>query len=323
MRCLVLANGIHKLSQSRTYFALQCANKETIALIKNHGHSVYKLNNETGCTLDHAITKLKPDLLIIDHYEFSIEQEKSIKAIYPDLKLMVFDDTFKEHASDIVLNHGPYVSPSQYLGKVSDKCALLCGSEYTLLRDMFFENYHRHRPSSVGILLGGTDSLNLVPTIVGLLKRIDANFEITIYSMTLPEYAHKLTKTQSVHFSDNFSVTFSINNANLARSLSRHEFIVCGSGGTVFELLALNIPFINIQVADNQRGVVGFLERNKILTSLSAQELTLETLNSKISYVRNHDLYSNLNISFKKYGAAKRILDELEVPYSHLGRDFD
>lgn len=100
----------------------------------------------------------KFELLIIDHYGFSFEDERAIKE-KTGVKILSFDDTYEKHFADYILNVNLYAQKARYEGLVEKGCEVFCGSEFLLVRDEFYEEAQAKREKiyDYAIILGGTD----------------------------------------------------------------------------------------------------------------------------------------------------------------------
>jgi spore coat polysaccharide biosynthesis predicted glycosyltransferase SpsG len=244
-------------------------------------------------------------LLIIDSYEINDVFENELKMKNEKLKILSFDDTLQPHNSDMVLNHGIHAKKKAYKTLVQSSTQLFCGSKYTLLRDEFFESYTKKATkNSVAIILGGNDVLNCSSLLAHLLLSINPAFTITIITSSVNPHLEELQQLQHIELL--------IDITNIAQTLATKELIICASGGTLFEVLALRKPFINLQVAPNQQHIVDFLNSNKIFTTLQAKSLSKSNLEEKLTYVFENDIYQNLSLDFSKTKLAKKILKALK-----------
>lgn len=305
-RCLLLAQ---RLTQQDTNlnisFATQNLKGHINFEIEQAGFKVYTLKSSTLDELNALIALLDVTLLIIDSYEIDVAFEKALKIKHEKLKLLSFDDTLQSHYSDMVLNHGIHANEEAYKMLVPKSCQLFCGSQYTLLRDEFFDNYEpTWVKKSVAIILGGNDVLNASFMLSKLLIAIDSNFKITIITSGVNPHLKELSQLSHVELLVDIST--------IAQTLVSKELVICASGGTLFEVMALRKKFINIQVASNQQNVVDFLYHNHILTTLDANEISQAHLEEKLAYVFEHDIYENLSLNFSKYALPKAILKELK-----------
>lgn len=304
MRCLVLAQRLHEEDKHLNIsFATQNLSGNINAHIVNNSFTLHVLHSNKKAELINLLSEKSINLLIVDSYEISSKYEKKLLQKI-SCKTLFFDDTFKKHYSNIVLNHGIQVKKHSYTSLLSQKTKLFCGSKTTLLRDEFFKSFpkttHKNR---VAIFLGGNDVKNLSLKIAMILKTIDVGYKITIITTSSNQNIDLLKK--------NKSLTLLVDINNIAEILSQHSFIISASGGSLFEIMALQKRFINIEVATNQRSIVNFLEEKSIFTTIDIDSINKKALKNKIDYIMNTDIYQKLDLKFSKDYLAKKILKEI------------
>ena len=304
MRCLLLAQRLKEQNYHvEITFATQKLQGNINHKILRQGFKLQLLKTYKRDELIQKVNQKKADLLIIDSYMITSDDEKFIKNSIKS-KLLVFDDTFERRYADIILNHGIQAKRKKYKNLVPKKSKVFTGEKFTLLRDEFFKSYKvKSSEKKVAIILGGNDTQNLSLGLKKKLKKIDKNFEVTIVTTSVNPHLQELQK------GTDFSLLVDIE--NVAEVLAMQNFVICASGGNLFEVMALQIPFINIQVADNQQNIVDYLEAKNIRTSLILKKISLKHLRKKIEYIAVHDIYKNLHLKFSKYHVAKKILKEL------------
>jgi len=306
-RCLVLAKRLKEQNQNlKIIFATQNLDGNINHEILENNFGLYILKDKTNTNINQVIDDLIPNLLIIDSYEINHLLEQELKEKYKNLKILSFDDTLQQHSVDMILNHGIHAKKKHYKDLVTSNCKKICGSKYTLLRDEFFIKHNtKCVKHSIAIILGGNDALNLSLKMVDLLYKIDTTYKITVITSSVNKNLHYLQKQTNIELL--------IDIDNIATILSSKEFIITGSGGTLFEVLALKKKFINIEVASNQNLITKFLEDNKIKTTIKSNDLDLENLKTKMKYINKNDIYKKLNLEFSKDKLAQKILKELNI----------
>lgn len=305
-RCLLLAN---RLKQQNEYLNISFATQNLPGNINleilTAGFNIYTLKTNDVEELSSLVNVLHLTLLIIDSYEIDAVFEKALKQEHKTLKILSFDDTLQTHNSHMILNHGIQAKKHHYKNLVPKDSKLFCGSKYTLLRDEFFEHYtNKVIKNSVAIILGGNDILNCSLTVAQHLLSINSDYKITIITSGVNPHLEELKQFQNIELL--------IDITTIAKTLSSKELIICASGGTLFEVLALQKKFINIQVAANQQNVIDFLNQQKIYTTLQANNLSIESLKEKLDYIFKTDIYENLSLNFSKTKLAKKILKAIK-----------
>lgn len=305
-RCLVLAQRLKEYNKDlKILFATQNLYGNINLEILKSGFSIYSIKNNSLKELDYFVKGLFVDLLVIDSYEIDNIFEEQLRINNPSLKILSFDDMLRPHCSHMVLNHGVQALEKDYKKILDKKTKLFCGSEYTLLRDEFFESKKvKVTRNSVVIILGGNDVLNLSSKIANLLLQINNKYKITVITTSVNPNLKELKENS------NIELLVDIN--NIASIIASKSLVITASGGTFFEVLSLKKKFINIEVAPNQKVVDKFLKQKGIKTTIKAIDLSKEVLENKIRYVKINNSYKKLALKFTKNRLVKKILKELK-----------
>lgn len=305
-RCLVLAKRLKDSNKKlKIIFSTLDLEGNINQEILKSGFSIYSLKDDSIDSLDYFIKGLSIDFLVIDSYEIEEFFESELKKRNQHLKILCFDDTLNPHNVDIVLNHGIQAKKNEYKKLVPKNCKVFCGSKYTLLRDEFFDKYKKKvDKKSIAIILGGNDVLDLSSKISNYLLELDSKYKISVITTSVNPNLIELKQNK------NIQLLIDIN--NIAEVLSQKRIIICASGGSLFEVMALKKRFINIEVASNQQVVSNFLEKKNIKTTITAQNLSLKELEKKIEYINKKDIYKKINLEFSKDKLIKEILKELK-----------
>ena len=305
-RCLVLAQRLkNKNKNLKIGFATQDLHGNINAEIEKANFVVHHLSSNDLEELDFVLESLKINFLIIDSYEIDYFFEKQIKIKHPTIKILSFDDTLNPHCADIVLNHGIQAQEQDYKNLLDKKTKLLCGSEYTLLRDEFLDAKKiKVIKNIIAIILGGNDVLNLSSKISNLLLEINKKYKITIITTSANQHLQEFKKNKHIE------VLVDIN--NIATVLLSKGFVITASGGSLFEVLSLKKKFINITVASNQKVVDTFFKNKGIKTTIDAENLTRKSLKNRIKYIKKNNVYKKLTLKFAKNRLVRKILKELK-----------
>jgi UDP-2,4-diacetamido-2,4,6-trideoxy-beta-L-altropyranose hydrolase len=254
MRLLVLAQ---KFSSSNITFATRDLEGNINHTIKEHSYTIHNLETSSTSELQEAIEKCHTTLLVVDHYDISYDQEIEIKKTNPDLTLMVLDDLYSKHHCDILLNHNIYADAKKYDGLVPTHSEVLCGSEYTLIRDEFIEAKRssiKREKNRVLVAIGGSDVANLNPKILEVLQEYKLNIDVV--TTTSNANLDELEKYSKAHT----NISLHINSSEMAKLLMQCSFAILTPSVTASEAWYLDTKFIAIKVADNQEMMYQFLK---------------------------------------------------------------
>lgn len=304
-RCLLLAKRLRSCDKElNIIFATRSLKGNTNEEIIKEKFILEPLATNKSNELISLVKKNDIKLVIFDSYEINYKKEKNF-LFKTDAKILSFDDMYKKHCSHMILNHGIQSSKKDYKNIVDKKTTLFCGSEYTLLRDEFFKKYSVPiEKKSIALVLGGNDVFNLSIKISKLLFKLDSNYKITVITTSVNPYLKSLKKLKNINLL--------IDIDNVAEVLSSKEFVVTASGGTLFEVMSLKKKFININVVDNQNSIMHYLKDKNINTTLLREEINLKNLKKKIEYIKEKNIYAELNLRFSKMKLAKKILKEIK-----------
>ena len=195
----------------------------------------------------------KFELLIIDHYGFSFEDERAIKE-KTGVKILSFDDTYEKHFADYIL----YAQKAKYEGLVEKSCEVFCGSEFLLVRDEFYEEAQvkREKIYDYAIILGGTDISGLSAKISEklLLKGLKTAVITTSGNKNLSALKEISSKNE------NFSLF--VDSKNVAKLMNEAKMLIITASSLVNEAYVLGAKFKAICVADNQTEIFAWLKEN-------------------------------------------------------------
>lgn len=263
MRNLVLAK---QFSKDQIIFATQDLEGNINHKIKESNYNIEILNNNNFEELNKLIKKLNIDMIIIDHYEINYNFEKKLKEQNSKLKIFVFDDTYEKHYCDILLNHNIYADEKKYRNLVPKDCELKCGTNYTLLREEFLEAKKQkqtikkeNRLKTLFIAMGGADHKNLNIRILKNIKIVcKKNIKVNLVTTTANRNLEKLKR----YCKDKEWINLHINSKEVANLMNQSYFAIITPSVTANEAYFLNLPFIAIKTAKNQKQMYKFLKQN-------------------------------------------------------------
>ncbi|MGE4466055.1 UDP-2,4-diacetamido-2,4,6-trideoxy-beta-L-altropyranose hydrolase [Sphaerochaeta sp.] len=213
------------------------------------------LSGDSAEELAQIIKKHGAKTLVIDHYGIDYEYEQRIKE-FAGVKIFCLDDTYEKHLCDVLLNHNVYADAKRYEKLVPDGCEVRCGAEYTLLRDEFIAEKLKGRApdnKSVFIAMGGADTAGLNEKILDVLEDFP---ELTAHVVTTSANAglESLKKR-----AEKGNVCLHADAVNIAKIMNSCGFCIVTPSVTLNEVFYMEIPFIAVKTADNQRFMVDYL----------------------------------------------------------------
>ena len=198
----------------------------------------------------YIVKKLNPKQVIVDNYEFTIEYQKQFKKLFGNIKLSCFDDEYKEYFCDEIINHNLGVNINKY--KNSNIVKIIS----PLIREEFIKaKKKRYKKDGIFISLGGSDSKNLTLKILKLLK----NKKINLYVTTANQNLKKIKRYAKIHKNIRLHI-----NEDVAFGMAKSEFGIITPSVISYEALYMELPFIAIKTADNQKEVAKYLKKKRI-----------------------------------------------------------
>ena len=276
MRDLVLAQRLQEENPKATIlFATLPLPGNLDEKIKQSGFGHISLKSHKTKELIRIVKEQNIDLLVLDHYGVDAKKEKKIKH-KTGVKILAFDDTYEKHHCDILLNHNINAKRKKYKTLVPKNCKLLCGKNYTLLRDEFYEekqkNYRdKKNHQSVFVAMGGADHANLNIKILKVVQKfpdLKVNLVTTHSNKHLDELKH-YTKNKK-------NITLHINATNIAQLMAQSDFAIVTPSVVVNEVIFMELPFIAIKTARNQHFTYRYLQKKRYPTLSTFQPNTLK-----------------------------------------------
>ncbi|MBR8465386.1 UDP-2,4-diacetamido-2,4,6-trideoxy-beta-L-altropyranose hydrolase [Campylobacter sp. faydin G-140] len=248
-RDLVLATKFKDIS-----FACLPLNGNLIDEIK---YPVFTLQNGDINELIDIINEQNFELVIIDHYGIDAKDEKAIKE-RTDAFLMSFDDNYKRHFCDAVLNVNLYADTLRYATLTPPDTQIYAGREYLLVRDEFYveRDIKREKIYDFFIGLGGTDVLNLSAKIAQNL--LDKNYKIAIITTSANTHLNELLDLEKRYKNLNIF----INSNEIAKLMNKSRELIISASSMVNEAIVLGAKFKAIKTADNQNEIYQWLKDN-------------------------------------------------------------
>lgn len=248
-----------------------------------------------------------------------IDSYKASESIYRfiaehSVKLLCIDDYNRmPYPRGFVVNPSIYTEELEY--PLDRNINYLLGRDYVILRKAFSRNklkYVRHDVKEILVTLGGSDIRNLTPKIIETLQN---NYPEIKRNVVIGRGYDNIDNIKKI--SDcNTNILFNLNEDDMKNIMHESDVAITAAGQTVYELISMEIPFIPIQVIDNQvfttKGLIKHKLVDKILywDMINFQHELLSELNKMISY----DKRKEINKKYRGYIdglGVKRIISDL------------
>lgn len=283
MRCISLADELKK-NGGECIFITRPQTGDLSLLLRMKGYKVHLLpQHNTNLTsisteessLDHAdwlgcsweldakqtlcaLTEIKPDWLIIDHYALDANWEVAVNP--GDIKVMVVDDLAdRPHECQLLLDQNLGRKTEDYKALVPNYCKCLVGPEYAILRPEFAElrEYSLARRSNpilkkIFVSMGGIDKDNITETVLEILNSSDLPKDCSI-DVVMGFHAPWLEQVKNRAKKMKYTTKVLVNIADMARRMAEADLSVGAAGGTSWERSTLGLPSFLMVLAENQR----------------------------------------------------------------------
>jgi len=263
MRDLVLAKRY--FPNDEVIFATQELEGNINNKILQEGYAIEPLCSNDLEEFEKIIQQHNPNMIIIDHYGVDYEIEKELKNNHPSTTLLVLDDTYEKHHCDILLNHNIYADEKRYENLVPKGCEVWCGERYTLIRDEFkevkanIENYkYKNGKFNVFVAMGGADHSNITSKIVDSLRDF-GNMHLHIVTTS----ANKNLSSLQNYLKSQKNTTLYVDANNIAAIMGGCDLCIVTPSVILNEVFFLQLPFIAIETASNQKEMSRYLEKQE------------------------------------------------------------
>jgi len=276
MRCLTLAIRLRELKVS-TVFVMRNHPGSMIDHVISNGFKVHALPDspsnidsslsgyekwlgvkqefDADCTKE--IISNQFDVLVVDHYGINYKWEGQLKSCVN--RVVVIDDlSNRRHDCDLLLDMTLGRKKSDYFNKAPEKCKILTGAKYTILRKQFSDYRNKaiakrqsvKQVESILISFGGTDPANATLWVLECLTLMGINAEINV---VLGEGAiHKERVQEYIASNHNMRIKLHFQIKNMAKLMFEADLAVGSGGTTSWERCCLGLPAVVIPTEDNQ-----------------------------------------------------------------------
>ena len=274
MRCLALASELRERG-STCIFVCRLHEGNLVENIKKIGFDVVALptalstetktpgydprigeNWETDAAQTVAAIGSDIDWMVVDHYAIGVEWEVFVKRSCRQV-LVIDDLANRPHYADRLLDQNVGRTPGDYSNLVPNKCSVLAGPQYALLRNEFGArreaSLQRHRLGLRHILInmGGVDQHNASAAILHDLTSCKLPEKVMI-TVVLGPYAPHIDNVIQLAKMMPWSTKVLIDVEDMAALMEDCDLAIGACGSSALERCCVGLPSIIIPIADNQ-----------------------------------------------------------------------
>ena len=248
-----------------------------------HGHWLGAAPEDDAAATLHALGKVSPAWLIVDHYGIDAHWHSFLRPHVQ--RIAVIDDLAdRNHDCDVLIDANlSAVSERRYLTRTAETTALCLGPRYAMLRPEFAAKARELLRSfgEVGRILvsfGGFDVAN--HTKISLQALEHCGFEGCVDVVVGQGHPEVQELTTMVGAKSNWSLH--VQTLRMADLMASADFAIGAGGTTVYERACLGLPSLAICAAGNQRAQLQHAEAAGILTNVSPDSFSVEALSKAI-----------------------------------------
>lgn len=297
MRDLVLAS---QFENAKIFFASQDLEGNINYKIEEQNFELKVLQSNDIEEVVSLIKEYEIDMIVIDSYSIDYNYEKALKEKV-NVEIFSLDDTYEKHYCDILLNHNIYADKKKYKNLVPPTCELRCGSEYMLLRDEFIlakqknEAKTLQKEKNVLVAMGGSDHSNINIEILRVLE----NFP-ELYVDIITTSANKYLAALREYSAKNTKVVLHVDTNKVADLMSEAEFAIVTPSVTLNEIFYMQVPFIAIKTAENQKYMYDYLSKHNYFALEKFDAIELNNTISVLINFLNVQLHNFIDLSMEK-----------------------
>lgn len=287
VRCIALAQMLCDIFEIT--FISRDIPLQIVKNLKDNNFTLYQIDDE----LSFFSEIQQGDILVLDGYDFDIEYQKKIKS--KDCKLVCIDDLHdQEFVADLIINHAPGLSVSNYRAQAYTQFAL--GPEYALLRPAFLnqskiQTKTLEKNDTVLICFGGLDHKNI--SLISL--QVVLGFERFKKIILITGASYQFFDTIETIIKNDKRIVYyhAIDEDKMVELMRSADIVIVPASGILLESLAVGPIIISGMYTDNQKLI---FERYKNSGAfISAESFSYDDLykavNDALLKKNNHTLF--------------------------------
>lgn len=200
-----------------------------------------------------------PDWIVVDHYALGARWEKAV--CKPGSKILVIDDMHnRKHHCDMLLDQNTVVGGDKlYKNLVPEKCDLLLGPGYSLLREDFRtpQKPGKDQQKNVQRLLvsfGGLDAPgNTLKTLRAVKKNLGADLAAGKVKVDVVIGGLNPQKKEIIRYCEKHAFQHYVQTENMACIMARADLAIGTGGIELWERSCMGLPALVFESARNQK----------------------------------------------------------------------
>jgi len=322
MRCMALAQA----AQDRGVVPVFVMTEESLLAEKLEAEQmeVARLDAGAGTLADarhtaQAARDHRAPWIVVDGYQFGTAYQQDLREA--GFRTLCIDDFahIDHYEADILLNQNLGIPEGAYTHKLPRASRVLLGPRYALLRREFTKiigHNRAQRPVAERILvtLGGADTENATSVVLRAIDTLtDRRLSVRVILGAANPHRDALEHlaADSPH-----AVEFLHDVPDMPAHMQWADLAVGAAGSTVWELLAIGLPFVTGILAENQRGIAEALGHDRLALNIGwysacSPELLAENIRRLVSSRTLREEFSARGMGLVDGKGAPRVLVEM------------
>ncbi|MCK9201493.1 MAG: UDP-2,4-diacetamido-2,4,6-trideoxy-beta-L-altropyranose hydrolase [Gallionella sp.] len=200
-----------------------------------------------------ALGDRKWDWLVVDHYALDVRWERAMRGFVEGI--MAIDDLAdRQHDCDVLLDQNYYADmQTRYVGKVPERCRLLLGPRYALLREEFWRVREQVKPRTgevrrILVFFGGVDADNYTGLAIQALTGIaNQGMHVDVVIGVQHPYREQIQQACAAQ-----GYACHIQTSRMAELMAAADLAIGAGGSASWERCCLGLPALLVALADNQ-----------------------------------------------------------------------
>ncbi len=318
-RLLALADMLKHRFNCVFLIGKQCIT--AIEIVEACGYEVVSVK-ETKKKVEEAENLLKlqkkaRNIIVLDGYEFDVKYQ-SILGQNDNVVVLVSDYPSEKTVADLVINHAGGISYQDYNGMIYTKYCL--GPSYSMLRSAFRLKSTKCEPGfavkKLFVCFGGADPANCTIKVLSAVLQLD--FFKAIVVVIGQAYSHKKELESLFTHHPKLSLYEGIDATKMADLIHDSLVAICPSSTIAYEVCTVGSGLISGIVADNQKGINRFLDKEELAFSVGDfREIGTEELSEKIlEYIKKE--FWSVNIKRQNQVFTKEVSKNFELVFDKV-----
>jgi UDP-2,4-diacetamido-2,4,6-trideoxy-beta-L-altropyranose hydrolase len=245
------------------------------------------------------------DYLVVDHYAIDAAWERKLKP-YTQRMIVLDDLADRKHECDVLLDQHRLGASQQsvYAGYVPEKCQVLLGPKFALLRDEFIKAYESLKSKELLLKVGAVQRILLFMTggadlnhdTRWALKALESEvFHDLEVNVVIGSTHHDLIGIQK-HITTLPHIHLHVDISNIADLMAASDLAIGSGGGALWERGALGLPSMVCAISENQKQGVSACVKAGMIYLISRKSTPVQLREMLQDLIRDFERRKHLSL---------------------------